>query len=98
MKDLVIESNPHNGGFCCDFEHKGKKYYADLCTVFDCGDSECMIFGCNETKEGTRVDFGRDLYCKRNIPVSEESLKNCIEEFTKYVHSNKNLNLQSTGK
>lgn len=83
--DLVIENNPHNGGFCCEFEHKGKKYYADLCKVFDYGCSECMIFGVNETKEGSKVDFGRDLYCKRNIPVSEESLKNCIEEFVKHI-------------
>lgn len=86
--DLTIESNPHNGGFCCDFEHKGKKYYADLCTIFGCSDSECMIFGTDETKEGIKVNFSRDLYCKRNISVNEKSLKECIEDFIKNVHSN----------
>lgn len=71
-----IEINKQTGGFCCDFEHNGKKYYADLSFVPFCG-TECMIF---ERDNNGEVNWG-ELYCKRNIGIYRKKLVECIEDF-----------------
>ena len=63
--------------WCCCFEHKGKKYYADLTPMpsycMPMYASECMIF--DETCGG------KSVYCRQSIPVTKEALVECIEEF-----------------
>lgn len=77
----VIESgyNPQTCGVYAFFEHNGNEYYADLCVLaYDLdGQTECMIF---EAKD-KQVTSWRGLYCKRAIPVTEEQLRRCIDEF-----------------
>ena len=72
--------------FYCDFEHNGKKYYADIVHAPQVEDrwehmrpfkSECMIF---KYKEDGEVDWSGE-YCRRDLPVTEQSLTECIEEF-----------------
>lgn len=79
-KNIKIEKNESNGGFCADFFKDGKKYYADVGYALFIG-AECMIF--EYRKDGT-INW-RGVYCKRNIPVTEESLIDCITEFMKGV-------------
>lgn len=69
--NLVIEANTRNGGFCCNFSYGGANYYASLADLA-CVGTECMIF-----YEGDWTD----LYCKRHIPLTEDSLKECVKEF-----------------
>lgn len=71
-----IKINPQTGGYYAFFNHDGFEFYADLSLVPE-GFSECMIFH----SENKQVTSWRDLYCKINIPISEESLKECIKEF-----------------
>lgn len=80
IMELNIERNPHNGGLCCYFEHKGKKYYADLCEVPYADYTECMIFDLGDDDQLTVKNAG-ELYCKRNIPVTEAQLTACIKKF-----------------
>lgn len=67
----------------CDFEYAGKKYYADLIPETTLGngfkamESECEIFAYKTEDE---IDL-TELYCRRNIPVTKESLIACVEEF-----------------
>ena len=76
MTDYKVEVNKKTGGVCCDFEHEGKKYWADLSYVpFD--GNECMIFA---REEDGSINWG-DLFCRRGIPVTEEALIQCIEDF-----------------
>lgn len=72
--------------FYCDFEHNGKKYYADIVHAPQVEDrwehmrpfkSECMIF---KYKEDGKVDWSGG-YCRRDLPVTEQSLTEYIEEF-----------------
>lgn len=68
--------------WCCCFEHKGKKYYADLTPMplycMPMYASECMIF--NDDKED-KDHYGNSLYCRQSIPGTKEALVECIEEF-----------------
>lgn len=77
----IIESgfNPQTSGVYAFFEHNVNEYYADLCLLSYCYDNEteCMIFA---SKDKQVTNWG-ELYCKRDIPVTEESLLRCIEEF-----------------
>lgn len=73
---MEIKKNISNHGYYCFFEHKGEQYYADVAFTFDHG-NECMIFPAKDNKV---TDWG-DLYAKTGIPVSEESLRECIKEF-----------------
>ena len=77
---MDIKRNSLNGGYFCYFEHKGNQYYADVAWTPDHG-NECMIF---PAKDNRVTDWG-ELYAKTAIPVSEESLKDCIEEFKKML-------------
>ncbi|MCQ2957282.1 MAG: hypothetical protein MJ180_00095 [Candidatus Gastranaerophilales bacterium] len=96
--ELEIKKSPTNRGLCCYFEYKNKKYYADLCelpsyhTIFTClsictaqatSGTECMIF---EIKNG-EIDFSEDLYCRTGIEVTQENIKECIEDFIKSLES-----------
>lgn len=69
------------GHFVEIFSNNNNWYYASLRYLADFAGytgSECMIFPSN--KNG-KVNKWRDVYCKRGIPVSEASLKECISEF-----------------
>lgn len=83
--DLQIEKRETWFGetaWCCDFEYKGKKYYADLIPMpkvyMSLYSSECMIF--DQTK-ATAVYLGECVYVRQSIPVTKETLAECIEEF-----------------
>lgn len=79
--ELDIKRNPSNGGLCCTFQHNGREYWADLCDVpfsYLVGyQNECMIF----PSVNGKVSSWGDLYCKRNIPLTEEALRECVKEF-----------------
>lgn len=79
-KNIKIESNISNEGLCADFFKNGKKYYADIAYVPFVG-TECMIF---PYKEDGKIDWN-NVYCRRDIPVTEESLVDCITEFMKGI-------------
>ena len=76
--ELNIKLNPCNGGPCCLFEYDGHEFYADLCYL-SFGGSECMIFHSKDQQ----VTNWSELYCKRGIPVTEEALTECVQEFIK---------------
>lgn len=73
---MEIKQNKNNGGYNCYFEHNGNQYYADVAYTWDHG-NECMIFPAKDNK----VTSWGDLYAKTGVPISEESLRECIEEF-----------------
>lgn len=52
-------------------------YWFDLRDTPDAG-TECMAFRCNAKG---RVTNWHELYCRRGLPVSSESLMGCIREF-----------------
>ena len=73
-----IKENPKTGGVCCNFEFEGFMYYADLSYVpFD--GNECMIFA-HDCTEPSGICW-TDIFCRRDIPVTEEALIQCIEDF-----------------
>lgn len=73
MKNLVlnIQKNPQTGGNYCEFQYKGKSYYADKSYIPYIG-TETMIF---ESING-QVDWS-ELYTDR----TNKSLSDCIHEF-----------------
>ena len=77
IDNLKIELNEANGGLCAVFEWDGQEYFADLCVVPAVNFTECEIF---PSKDGQVTDWG-ELYCRRDIPVTEAQLKECVEEF-----------------
>lgn len=76
MRIIDKGKNPHTFGYYAFFEHEGSEFYADLCFTYDQG-NECMIF----LSSNKQVTSWSELYCKRGIPVNEESLLCCIQEF-----------------
>lgn len=72
-KNLNIQPNSRTGGYYCEFDYRGKSYYASLCNVLGVG-AECMIFPAGQWSE---------LYWARGIPITPYQLKDCIEEFIK---------------
>lgn len=79
MATYDIRLNPNTGGIYCFFEYKGLEFVADLCDIPYSIDytNECMIFAAQDGK----VISWDELYCKRNIPITNNSLIDCIEEF-----------------
>jgi len=77
MNIYEIKTNPFNLGLYCFFEHNGREFYADLCFVRHADYNECMIF----SAKNEQVTSWTELYCKRNIPVTEDALIECIEDF-----------------
>ena len=73
---LTINRRTNGQGFNTFFTHRLRKYYADLRFVPFCG-SECMIF---KVKRSGEIDWS-GVYCKRHIPITEEQLISCIEDF-----------------
>jgi hypothetical protein len=65
-----------NYGICCDFQVGTDSYYADLAMDLPWIGTECMIF----EKIGDEILWD-GLYCRRDIPFSQETLKECITEF-----------------
>lgn len=79
-EQFTIKVNPYTGGYYAFFNHDGFEFYADLCLVPEgLGFTECIIFH----SENKQVTSWRELYCKRGIPVTKESLEKCIREFIK---------------
>lgn len=78
---LNIKYNPRTEGLYCFFTHNGQEYYADLCDIIYADYTECMIF----PSEDEQVTSWSELYCKRDIPVTEAQLEKCIEEFIKTI-------------
>lgn len=76
IENLKIEDNTVNGGICALFNAGDQQYYADITHLTFVG-NECMIF----KAENDQVTSWSELYCNRDVDVSEESLKKCIEEF-----------------
>lgn len=76
MKELDIKYSPTRGSFSCMFTHDGKEYYADLSWFVD--GSECMIF---KVVDGKVVYDDIGEYCERDVPMTEDGLRACIEEF-----------------
>jgi len=74
--ELNIKRNPRNGGLYCNFEHNGKYYYADIAYLVDY--NECMIFLCDEDY---KVTDWLELYVNRDVVVTEDCLRRCVEEF-----------------
>jgi len=60
----------------CNFEHNGKYYYADIADLVDY--NECMIFSCDEDY---KVTDWLELYMNRDVVVTEDCLRECVEEF-----------------
>ena len=77
MNTYKIRTNPATLGLYCYFEHNGRGFMADLCFVPSVDYTECMIFSAWDWQ----VKSWTDLYCKRNIPVTEDALIKCIEDF-----------------
>lgn len=81
MITYEIKDNPYTGGLYAFFEHEGCEFYADLSDIPGSDivgyKNECMIF---PAKDG-KVTSWSELYCKRNIPVTIDSLAACIVEF-----------------
>ncbi len=83
-----IERNYHNGGLCCCFDVDGNHYFADLCVPMGAYYTECMIFKTGADYQLT-LSNARELYCKRDIPITEKQLAECIEEFIKELKDGK---------
>lgn len=78
-ENYEIKRNNLNGGLSCKFHHNGKEYFADLAFVLDRLCEECMIF---EIIDG-KINWGDELYVKWHIPLTEDALVECIEDFKK---------------
>lgn len=90
MAKYDIQLNPMNFGLYTFFEHDGQQFYADLCDIpfseeYLDYENECMIF----SSKDEQVTNWHELYCKRDIPVTEEALIECIEEFIKLYDEGK---------
>lgn len=75
-EQFTIKENRRTFGYSAFFTYDGFEFYADLCIVPE-GFTECMIF---HSKDKQVTDWS-ELYCKRGIPVTKESLEECIREF-----------------
>lgn len=86
-KKYDIKYNQYTDGLCCFFHHDGREFFADLSDIPFSIDfvNECMIF---PAKDGRVTDWS-ELYCKRNIEITEGQLARCIDEFKKEYDDNK---------
>ena len=71
-----IQANEGRSGFNRYFSVGEKRFYADI-TDFPFGQPECMIFSVG--KNG-RINW-RGVYQNKDVKVSKQALKACIEEF-----------------
>ena len=69
-----VERNNATGGFECRFEHGGHKYIARVRHVPMSSGTELAITSEDE------IDV---MYGKWDVPVTEEGLLSCIEEFVR---------------
>ena len=74
--DCEIKANEGRSGFNCYFSVGEKRFYADI-TDLPFGQPECMIFSVG--KNG-RINW-RGVYQNKDVKVSKQALKACIEEF-----------------
>ena len=78
IENLTIAPNRITGGIYGYFDVDGQQYYTDVSLIcIGHPISECMIF---KSKDNQVVDW-IDLYCNRDVEISEESLRRCINEF-----------------
>ena len=79
--NIEIQENTHNGGLCGYFNVGDQQYYADIASIFGAG-NECMIFA---SKDHHVTDW-LELYCNRNVLITEDCLRECIDDFvTNYL-------------
>ena len=71
--EYKIERLGVTGTLACQFEHKGRRYSAQVDKILG-GGTGCTI--CPE------CGFD-ELYTKDNVPLMEEGLISCIEEFVR---------------
>ena len=71
-----IKANEGRSGFNCYFSVGEKRFYADI-TDFPFGQPECMIFSVGERG---KINWN-GVYQNKNVKVSKQALKACIEEF-----------------
>lgn len=87
INEIKVEDNPCNGGLCASFIYDSKEYWADM-LEFDVlvgtgiasllpYTTECQIF---EAENGVVTNWS-ELYTNRNIPLTEQSLRECILDF-----------------
>jgi hypothetical protein len=69
-----VKRNNATGAFECHFEHDGHKYFARVRYVPMSSGAELVITSEDE------IDV---MYGKWDVPVSEEGLISCIEEFVR---------------
>ena len=74
--DCEIKANEGCSGFNCYFSVGEKRFYADI-TDFPLGQPECMIFS---VEKNGRINW-RGVYQNKDVKVSKQALKACIEEF-----------------
>jgi hypothetical protein len=79
---VELRESELNSGLCCDFKVDQDSYYADLANLPWIG-TECMIF----EKAGDEIQWD-GLYCRRDIPYSQNSLLECITEFIRSNYVN----------
>lgn len=75
---LEFGVNPRNNGYYAFFIIGDTEFYADLANLLIIP-TECMIFRSNNRQ----VTNWSELYCKRGIPATKESLLARIDEFSK---------------
>lgn len=75
-----VERNNGTGGFCCQFEHKGHRYSAQVDKIPLGGGTGCTICPENGFDE---------LYTKDDVPLTEAGLLSCIEEFVRMKEEKK---------
>ena len=74
MMTYKVERNNATGAFECHFEYDGHKYFARVRYVPMSSGAELVITSEDE------IDV---MYGKWDVPVSEEGLLSCIEEFVR---------------
>lgn len=77
MNDYLITTDSTRHAYSCFFRFEGQEYLADLCFLDNT--TECMIFKSKDHQ--ITLENADGVYCKRDIPFSEEALLECIEEF-----------------
>lgn len=72
--EYKIERIGVEGTLACQFEHKGRRYSAQVDKIPLGGGTGCTICPENGFDE---------LYTKDDVPLTEEGLLSCIEEFVR---------------
>ena len=72
--EYKIERLGVTGTLACQFEHDGRRYSAQVDKIPLGGGTGCTFFNDTATTE---------IYTKDDVPLTEEGLLSCIEEFVR---------------